>query len=476
MSSDFALQVQNLGKCYHIYRRPRDRLLQFVCRGYRRFYREFWALRDFSLNVKKGATIGVIGRNGSGKSTLLQLICGTLTATTGVIDVAGRVAALLELGAGFNPEFTGRENIYMNAAILGLSRRAIDDRFDALVHFADIGDFLDQPVKTYSSGMYIRLAFSVAVHTDPDILVVDEALAVGDIRFQAKCFRKFDEFRDAGRTILFVSHSTEQIVRHCSEAVLLEEGRILLHGDPKTVSNHYLDLAFGVKQEHADLTPPPPIGINALAAPPDDARVPPPIVASAAPPQSLPALFNQPPGRYESRPAYNPHEYRWGSRTAQIVDFVLQSPAGLHVNRIDSADELLLHVRVCFIRDVARPIYGIYIKSPDGVTIAGFNSRDLQPRAPFAPRFPGDDIIVTFAFRPSLNTGDYFLSLGVAEDILGEVVPLDRRYDSIHIFVHSSGRTNGILDIPARIDTHPIPSSAPVPGAAPRVVSPSPAH
>src|SRR5690606_26363765 len=196
-SDSTAISVAGLSKCFHLYEKPRDRLLQMFSFGRRQYYSEFWALRDVSFEVRRGETIGVVGRNGSGKSTLLQMICGTLTPTAGTISTNGRIAALLELGAGFNPEFTGRENVYLNAAILGLSRQETDERFDDIAAFADIGDFIDQPVKMYSSGMYVRLAFAVAINSTPDILIVDEALAVGDVRFQYKCMRRIKDIQDA---------------------------------------------------------------------------------------------------------------------------------------------------------------------------------------------------------------------------------------------------------------------------------------
>lgn len=242
MSSEVAIRVQNLSKCYQIYERPQDRLKQALWRGRRTYYREFWALRDASFEVRRGETVGIIGRNGSGKSTLLQMICGTLTPTSGEASVRGRVAALLELGSGFNPEFTGRENVYMNAAILGLTKTEVNARYPAIVEFADIGEFVDQPVKTYSSGMFVRLAFAVAVHADPDVLVVDEALAVGDVAFQAKCMSRMRALMEAGVTLLFVSHDIGAVKALCRRALLLDHGRVLAQGDTEHVADEYTRL------------------------------------------------------------------------------------------------------------------------------------------------------------------------------------------------------------------------------------------
>lgn len=234
------IRCDGLGKCYHIYGSPQDRLKQALLRwSGTRYYRDFWALRDFSLEVRRGEAVGVLGRNGSGKSTLLQLIAGTLAPTTGTIEVGGRVAALLELGSGFNPEFSGRENVYLNGAILGFSRREMDDRLEAIAAFADIGEFLDQPVKTYSSGMLVRLAFAVQVQVEPDVLIVDEALAVGDALFQKRCYQRIEELRSKGVTLLFVSHDQESVRTLTTRAVLLDRGRVRAMGPSGDVLLEY---------------------------------------------------------------------------------------------------------------------------------------------------------------------------------------------------------------------------------------------
>lgn len=237
--SDIAIRAQGLSKCYQLYTNPRDRLKQFLWRGKRQYFREFWALRDVSFDIMPGEVVGIIGRNGSGKSTLLQLVCGTLTPTAGEVVIKGRVAALLELGAGFNPEFTGRENVFMSAAIMGLSQQEIAARYEDIVEFSGIRDFIDQPVKTYSSGMYVRLAFSVAISVDPDILVIDEALAVGDGEFARKSFDRIMALKEAGKTILFCSHSMYQIEALCGRAMWLEHGNMQMLGAAAQVTVAY---------------------------------------------------------------------------------------------------------------------------------------------------------------------------------------------------------------------------------------------
>ena len=255
MSSEIAIKVEHLSKCYHMYSRPQDRLKQSLFprlqrlagKPPKRYYHEFWALNDVSFEVKKGETVGIIGRNGSGKSTLLQLICGTLSATSGSIQTSGRIAALLELGAGFNPEFTGRENVYMNAAILGLATEEIDARFADITAFADIGEYIEQPVKSYSSGMYVRLAFAVIAHVDADILVIDEALSVGDAFFTQKCMRFLRNFMQKG-TVLFVSHDTAAVINLCQKAVWLDRGQSAFQGTPKEAAEKYLAATYEAQQ------------------------------------------------------------------------------------------------------------------------------------------------------------------------------------------------------------------------------------
>ncbi|EKN45603.1 MULTISPECIES: ABC transporter ATP-binding protein [Pseudomonas syringae group] len=261
MSSEFSIKVENLSKCYHVYDRPGDRLKQFflprlrgmvgVDRGQN--FREFWALRDVSFEVKKGETVGIIGRNGSGKSTLLQMICGTLNPTHGSVQTKGRIAALLELGSGFNPEFTGRENVYMNAAVLGLEEAEIDARFDEIAEFADIGEFIEQTVKSYSSGMIVRLAFAVQAMIDPDIFIVDEALAVGDEKFQRKCFARLEELKSKGTSILFVSHSAATMIELCDRTLFLEQGSRLMYSPAPQAIRAYQALIYAPEGEYERL-------------------------------------------------------------------------------------------------------------------------------------------------------------------------------------------------------------------------------
>jgi lipopolysaccharide transport system ATP-binding protein len=251
MSSDNIIEITGLSKCYQIYNTPKDRLFQMFYRGRRKLYREFWALKQVSFSLKKGETVGIIGRNGSGKSTLLQMICGTLTPTDGEVKVKGKIAALLELGAGFNPEFTGHENIFMAASLYGLNNEQIRSRYQSILDFADIGDYIDQPVKTYSSGMYVRLAFAVIAHVDADILVVDEALAVGDAVFTQKCMRFIRKFKENG-TLLFVSHDANSVINLCDKAIWLHKGEMVTSGKAKDIAEKYLQ--YTLQETYGDDT------------------------------------------------------------------------------------------------------------------------------------------------------------------------------------------------------------------------------
>jgi len=434
MSSEIAIKVENLSKCYQIYDQPRDRLKQFLLPRLRRlvglspnqYYREFWALKDVSFEVKKGETVGIIGRNGSGKSTLLQMICGTLSPTTGSIATHGRIAALLELGSGFNPDFTGRENVYMNASILGLSKDEIDARFDEIAAFADIGEFIEQPVKTYSSGMMVRLAFAVQAQVDPNILIVDEALAVGDAKFQARCFERLKQLKEGGTSILLVTHSTEQIVTHCSRAVLLDHGNVIEAGDSKRVVNCYLDLLFGKARKQIDEQKAG--GAQSLLK------------------QTSSGHLNFDADVFSTRPGYNALEYRWGDGAARINDFYLASEGQAYPTAINTGKQIILDVAVKFFETLCRPIFGITIKTKEGVAIYGTNTEILDIEEFKSKGTAGEVVVVKIDFVCRLAPGDYFISLGVATSQGEEITPHDRRYDSIHFQVRPVTTFFGLIN------------------------------
>jgi len=425
MLSEAMIEVENSSKTYRVYARPVDRLLQSLFRQ-RQYYREVRALQDISISVKKGETVGILGPNGSGKSTLLQMIAGTLSPTTGTIRVRGRVAALLELGAGFNPEFTGRENVYLSASILGLSEKEIQDRYQDIVDFADIGEgFLEQQVKTYSSGMYVRLAFSVAINVDPDILIVDEALSVGDVRFQRKCYRRFESIKRKGATVLFVTHSMELIQNHCNRAIYLNSGKIRAVGSPRDVIHRFMNDMFSLTAENEK-------------------------TAS----KKLPVAYQQNELNFQPgvdccrlRKNFNPSEYRYGDGRAEILDFLVSQGSERNLAIVQQHQRILVEYAVLFTADVERVIYGLTVKATDGTTLYGINSRDqgLMP----GPYSEGDTERVSFTLDASLLPNTYFLSMGVAEDHDKlDSAALDRRYDVAQIVIQGDQCTAfGLVDL-----------------------------
>ncbi len=427
MSSETAIRARGIGKCFHIHARPLDRLLrQLTARAAGRG-REFWALKDVGFDIHEGETVGVIGKNGSGKSTLLEIISNTLQPSEGEIEVRGRVSALLELGAGFNPEFTGRENVLMNGAILGLSQEFIAERMQDIAEFAEIGQYLDQPVKTYSSGMYVRLAFAAAINVDPDILIVDEALSVGDIRFQRKCFRQFEEFKRQGKTILFVTHSPELVRAHCSRAMFLNDGRVQAIGEPREVVHAYLNHLFSDRGPARTL----PSG----AGGPDRTAV-------------TERTLNEDPTRdaCQQRLTYNPNEYRWGDGRAAIIDYVVKCGSVYDPPSVPQGEEIRLYARVYFHEDIEDAIYGMTVKTVEGVTVYGGNtrSRGMETRH----RRRGELAVIEFRWRASLIPGEYFVSIGVAaDDVERDNKAIDRRYDLIHLSVEGVQDDFGIADL-----------------------------
>jgi lipopolysaccharide transport system ATP-binding protein len=434
MSNDIAIRVQGLSKCYQIYTNPADRLKQFIFPRIKRllgkpstpYYREFWALENISFTVKRGETVGILGSNGSGKSTLLQIICGTLSPTGGTVQTHGRIAALLELGSGFNPDFTGRENVYLNAAVLGLSLDEINKRYDDIVGFADIGEFINQPVKTYSSGMVVRLAFAVQSQIEPDILIVDEALSVGDVKFQAKCFDRLRQLKENGTSILLVTHSSEQVVSHCTAALLLNKGQQIELGEPRRVVNRYMDLLFGKDSNQTK----------------DEAAV-----ALTQGPKAPSIALSHTEDVFANRVGYNPHEYRWGDKKALILDYKLVANGEPYPSAISTGQTIDLFLVVKFMMAIFRPILGVTIKTKEGITVYGANSETLQQTDLSDAGVENSTLEMKVSFVCDLAYGDYFISLGLASKHGEEVIPHDRRYDSIHMQVRPNNTFFGLIDM-----------------------------
>ena len=417
------IQVSNLGKCYQAYRKPIHRLWQSLFPK-SRWYSEFWALKDINLTVSKGETVGIVGKNGAGKSTLLQIITGVLQATEGEVKTIGRISALLELGAGFNPDFTGMENARLNASIMGLSREEFHQKLPDIVDFCGLGEFLERPVKTYSSGMFVRLAFAVAINMNPDILIIDEALAVGDVRFQTKCFRRIEQLKEQGVSILFVTHSTESVIKFCDRAVLIDDGESKMMGDPKAVVQRYLEMMFA-----SDVQPQASVNIDA-----NDYQV-----------DFDPAVDN-----CLKHPSYNENEERWGDKRAQICHYELHKNGQLNNGWLDRGDRLTVRAWVVFKESVDDLVFGITLKTNDGNIVYGTNSRMIGdlPRQQVA----GSLLCIDFSITMAVLGGDYFLSLGVAQDHQDkDAIPLDRRYDFIHLHVSPTEEAFGVADLQADI-------------------------
>jgi lipopolysaccharide transport system ATP-binding protein len=372
-----ALRVEKVSKQYRIYERPGDRLKESLTRGLLRRHREFWALRDVDFEIEAGTTVGIVGPNGCGKSTLLQIISGTLAPTNGDVWHEGRIAALLELGAGFDPEFTGVENVYMNASLLGLTRRETDGLLPAIERFAEIGPFLYQPVKTYSSGMYVRVAFAIAASVEPDILIIDEALAVGDAVFQHRCLRRINELHERGATVLFVSHDAAAVRALCSRAILLKAGSVIADGKPADVLNLYQKIIMERAQAYE---------------------------AEAGAQSSQPARTS------ESLAAVS-YAYRHGDGSAEIIGAELTDAARARVEIVESGEPLTLRVVTRFNHDVNDPVIGFLIRNSHGIHAYGTNTKEQQIE--FGAVRSGEVIEVTFAFGCWLGVDQYTISLAV---------------------------------------------------------------
>jgi len=396
LQPDTAISVQGVSKCYRLYDAPAHRLAEALSLGRRRQHRLFWALRDVSFDVPIGTTMGIIGRNGSGKSTLLQIIAGTLVPTAGRVLIRGRVSALLELGAGFNAEFTGRENVFLNAALMGLSPQEVEERYDAIAGFAELGDFIDQPVKTYSSGMLVRLAFAVAVHLDPDVLIVDEALAVGDILFQHKCMQRIQALIRYGRTVLFVSHDVNTIKMLCDSAVLLDGGQILDMGAAERIARAYHRLMF----QHDAATPPP---TEAPLAPrPPTSRV--------APPEGEPACVFRAAPEFLERAGHS----RMGNGGASVVNVELRNLAGELIYYVEFNEEVLLDVHIEFHVAVSSAVIGYLIRNQNGLDVLGTNT--FTEGIPVEDISAGERLMLRARLRMPIHPGGYTISPAVVDE------------------------------------------------------------
>ena len=410
--SEFAIQVKHLDKMYKLYNKPSDRLRETL--GFKVPVREHYALRDVNFQVERGETVGIIGTNGSGKSTILKIITGVLNPTAGEVKVDGRISALLELGAGVNMEYTGIENVYLNGTMMGFSKEEVDARLQDILDFADIGDFVYQPVKSYSSGMFVRLAFAVAINIDPEILIVDEALSVGDVFFQAKCYRKFEEFKKMGKTILFVSHDLSSISRYCDRVILLNKGVKLEEGSPKQMVDMYKQLLVGQDPAKAE------------------------------------EKKEEQKESWSQQFQVNPNMLEYGTKLAEIVDFAVLDDKDRCTNTIEKGSSFRIRMKVVFHQDIQEPIMAYTFKDIKGTEITGTNT--LFEKKSVEHSQVGDSCTVTFEQEMFLQGGEYLLSFGCTGYKDGEFTVFHRLYDACNITVVSNKNTVGFYDMNSKVE------------------------
>lgn len=425
--SKAAIIVENLDKVYKLYDKPADRLKEALGLSKVPKYKEHFALNDVSIKVETGQTVGIIGTNGSGKSTILKIITGVLSPTAGKVEINGRISALLELGAGFNMEYTGIENVYLNGTMIGFSREEIDAKLDDILAFADIGDFINQPVKTYSSGMFVRLAFAVAINIEPEILIVDEALSVGDVFFQSKCYKKFEEFKKMGKTILFVSHDLSSISKYCDKVVLLDKGRKLAEGEPKEIVDMYkkvlvnqLDIEDNAKEKEAEIK-------HADSAVSVDAGN----------------------DFWKSYMAQNPNIVEYGEKQAEIIDYGIWDENDNLSNVIEKGSHCTFRMKVKCTQKIEEPIFAFTIKNLQGTEITGTNT--FFEGVDTGVFDAGEERTIEFSQMMNLQGGEYLISLGCTGYIAGEFHVFHRLYDVCNLTVVSHKNTVGFYDMNSEV-------------------------
>ncbi|MCI8483809.1 MAG: ABC transporter ATP-binding protein [Lachnospiraceae bacterium] len=416
---DTAIKVTNVSKIYKLYDNPSARLKDALGLSRKQNYREHAALHDITLEIKKGETVGIIGTNGSGKSTLLKIITGVVNPSQGEVEVEGRISALLELGAGFNDEYTGIENVYLQGTMMGFSKEEITQKMDDILDFADIGEFVHQPVKTYSSGMFVRLAFAVAINIEPEILIVDEALSVGDVFFQSKCYRKFEEFKELGKTILFVSHDLSSITKYCDRAVLLNKGIKVMEGTPKEAVDRF-KMAL-VEQEEEERRKNTELWKQDLSK-----------------------------GRWMESLMVNPETLEYGDKRAEIIDFAIFDKTGKISNVIEKGEFCTIKMKVEFRESVKEPIFAFTLKNLMGIEITGTNT--MLEKQEIEPKKPGDIQVISFTQQMRLQGGEYLLSLGCTGYDREEFRVHHRLYDVCSLSVVSEKNTVGYFDMESSVE------------------------
>jgi lipopolysaccharide transport system ATP-binding protein len=431
MNTDIAISVHNVSKKFRLFSSPQKRLLEALHPFRKKYHQDFWALKDISFNVRRGEIIGIMGRNGTGKSTLLQIICSVMQATQGDVWVNGRISALLELGAGFNPEFTGRDNVILNGAIMGFSRKEMLSKLPAIEEFADIGKFFYHPVKTYSSGMFVRVAFAAAIHIDPEILIVDEALSVGDAKFQHRCFQRIRNFMEQGKSILVVSHNTDTLLRICHRGVVLDKGRLHYKGSISSAVDCYAELLYGstVKTE----SHPEPIDADSSTSAIGDASLP------------VGSLSVDTRDRVAETLYYNKHETRLGNGAVKIIDFDLIVDGEVNPHEIKTHKEIQLIVKLYFNKSLRNVSFGFAIVSIDGTYISGTNSEMMGK--PFLSANAGECVAVKLRWKSHFVGGEHFLNIGCHHISNGEKSFLDVRRSVARFKFADTSDVYGFVDL-----------------------------
>ena len=435
-SRNNAISVENVTKIYRLYDKPVDRLKEALSITHKNYHRDFYALNGISFDVKKGETVGIIGTNGSGKSTILKIITGVLTPTTGKVQVAGVISALLELGAGFNSDYTGIENIYMNGTMMGFSRKEMDAKLQDILDFADIGDFVYQPVKTYSSGMFVRLAFALAINVEPEILIVDEALSVGDVFFQAKCYRRMEEIRKNGTTILMVTHDMGAIIKYCDRVVVLNKGNFIAQGEP----GHMVDLYKKILANQMDQVDEELQSLTEEAFQND---------FSGEEVLKKKKSSSKQEGRMKDKMVVNPNRTEYGDGRAEIVDFGLLDERGNLTNLLLKGEMFTIKERIHFNTSIQNPIFTYTIKDKRGADLTGTNT--MYEGADVRAVKNGDEYEVEFCQKMTLQGGEYLLSMSCTGFENGEHVVYHRLYDIATITVISNKNTVGVYDMESQV-------------------------
>lgn len=452
---ELAIHVDGLSKVYKLYNRNRDRLIESLGLSRKQRSTQHYALKNVTLDIYKGETVGIIGTNGSGKSTILKIITGVLHETEGIVEVNGRISALLELGAGFNMEYNGIENIYLNGTMIGFSEKEIDEKLQDILDFADIGDYAYQPVKTYSSGMFVRLAFAVAINIDPEILIVDEALSVGDVFFQAKCYRKFEDFKKKGKTILFVSHDLSAISKYCDRAVLLNQGVKLGEGSPKEMIDAYKQVLVGQYEVPTRAEAVPDLTTDGeirdaldrqrVVQGNDAAESDRNVKTGRKKKEKKGAGANAAP-----QAGINPETLEYGTKDAEIFEYYITDKNGVRTTAILKGDSFTMHMKVKIHRDLPAPIFALSIKNIKGVEITGTNT--MFEKTFLDSANAGTVMEITFEQRMQLQGGDYLISLGVTGYEKDNFTVYHRLYDVLNITVVSDKDTVGYFDMESRVE------------------------